>query len=337
MALSNMLPLGLIEAAQNKPQARSASSRLGGLFGRAMRGVRRFATPDNLQVIGHTLQEIGGQRGALDDYLADRDERAAALRREQQAQAQRDMLEKAIAGMTPQQQMLARLDPSSFVRSILEQPQQEWERSYRERALAQDQSQFEASQATTRRGQDVDLYATQMRQPAQWIPRGPDASLLTGVSNAGIQASEGLSLLDQFEQANQAQATGMGSDIVGYFDPRMSSMRQTGSLIQTMIAPQGQGQVSNYERELFAQGAPNVNLTGTQNQERIRNLRRVFEIRQARAEFYDQYGQTYGTLRGAEEAFQRSERFQSLVPRGRRQQQRGGQQPRVIELEPDGH
>lgn len=68
------LPLEEEISAAQRPQLEKVQplatgpQRRRGLFG----GMAQFFTPDRLQIIGHTLQEMGGQTGALDNYLAQR-------------------------------------------------------------------------------------------------------------------------------------------------------------------------------------------------------------------------------------------------------------------------
>lgn len=94
-----------------------------GLFGR----IGSLVTPERLQVLGHTLQEMGGQQGALDDYLAQRHaremdnfarQRQEMMDKHQQAEwAREDVQEEAlqawVATLTPEQRQMAAANPQA--------------------------------------------------------------------------------------------------------------------------------------------------------------------------------------------------------------------------------
>lgn len=80
----------------------------------------RFLTPERMQVIGHTLQEVGGQRGALDDYLQQRDERAHRDWQRQRIQMQDQREKAAVASLPLDQQVWAMLNPEAYARALAE-------------------------------------------------------------------------------------------------------------------------------------------------------------------------------------------------------------------------
>lgn len=114
-------------ASYGKPPPDAAPPQRGGMFGRVLRGAaqgaRQLFTPDNMQVIGHTLQELGGQQGALDDFLVRRSVLRRQERENEEHEQQRNALEKAIASMTPEEQSLARMNPQAFVQNFLRNSQ----------------------------------------------------------------------------------------------------------------------------------------------------------------------------------------------------------------------
>ena len=268
----------------------------------------RKSLPRTLQVLGATLQQIENPQGQLNAF--------AANEADQQRQAAEEMAQ-ARQGKVEDQRYTAEQDWRAGAQQR-ERDQYAWQRQY-DTENPEPMTPYQQAQiGLTRRGQDMDFVQSQITQQSQpWEPNTTDRSMLQGVMTNGQQATEGLQALDRFQEANNHIGTGPAGQYTNYFDPRMATIRQQSSLLQTMMAPQGQGQVSNYERALFAQSAPEAGLTGPQNQERINNLRTLFRIRQARADFYDSYGSQYRTLRGAEQAFQQSEQFRSLAGNGR--------------------
>lgn len=188
---------------------------------------------------------------------------------------------------------------------------------YQQQSLAQNQSQFAQSQATARRGQDLDAAAAMARLQNQGGGltrlRGSDASQLTRIQQAGENARALQQYADQFEAANRNTGTGPAGQFTQYFSGDMAAMRQASSLMRGLMRPVGSGATSDYEQRLYAQGAPDPALPGPANQERIDNIRKLAALNNARQFFYENYADANGTLRGAEQAFQGSDEFRQLA------------------------
>lgn len=67
----------------------------------------------------------------------------------------------------------------------------------------------------------------------------------------------------------------------------------------------GQGQVSNYERELFASANPNMGMSAEANQAMIGLMKNVLARRKDYRSFLDNYFSAYGTISGADDAWKR--------------------------------
>ncbi len=187
---------------------------------------------------------------------------------------------------------------------------------FQQRQLEQDQSQFGQQQATTRRGQDLDLMAAGLRAQAgggMARLRGPDASQMTRIQQAGEAARSLQQYADQFEAANQHTGSGPVGQYTQYFNGNQAVMRQTSSLMRGLMRPIGSGATSDYEQRLYAQGAPDPGLLGPANQARINNIRALAAINSARQFFYEDFADQNGSLRGAERAFQQSQEFIDLT------------------------
>lgn len=125
-------PQGAVGLQGNAPPRR-------GMFGHAL----RFFTPERMQIIGHTLQEMGGQQGALDGYLAQRSaeqtrtmqqqREALENRREdagwERAEVQERALHAWVETLSPQQRDAARVNPQAAYQAFMSQQAQsaEWE------------------------------------------------------------------------------------------------------------------------------------------------------------------------------------------------------------------
>lgn len=177
--------------------------------------------------------------------------------------------------------------------------------------------------------------------------RGPDATLITRVRDAGAQATSLRGMAQMFAQHNRQQQggdTGLGQDVINYFSPEQASMRQLSAQMRGLVRPANTGATSDFEQRLYAEGVPGVQLTRAQNAARIRNIEILAGLQESRQFFYEQFADEVGTLNGAEQAFQQSPYFQNFVrqhaggggaPAARTQGQ-GGPNPARVRIGPDG-
>lgn len=213
---------------------------------------------------------------------------------------------------------------------------------YRDRALGQDQSQFEMAQQTARRGQDLDLAAAreridQAQATQQMRPlRGPDAALMTRTRETA-EGQRGLrGLVQEFQALQSQQRTGPGAGINPLnggilLDRETRGMDALAARMRGLMRPAGSGATSDFEQRIYARGAPSIDNTPEQNAVIIDGIIRATEIADARQFFYEEYAAAYGDLNGAERAFQASPEFAQLAgavtqntPSGGNNRQRGG-------------
>lgn len=118
--------------------------------------------------------------------------------------------------------------------------------------------------------------------------------------------------LNRFERLNQDAGTGglleqiplVRSAANNLFAPRKAEMSSIAGSLQTRDVPPGQGAVSNYERELFAQGVPDITKPGPVNQNIINGIRARRAQEVDRLSFMEAYLAQNRTLNGAAEQWQ---------------------------------
>ena len=118
--------------------------------------------------------------------------------------------------------------------------------------------------------------------------------------------------LNRFERLNQDAGTGglleqiplVRSAANNLFAPRKAEMSSIAGSLQTRDVPSGQGAVSNYERELFAQGVPDITKPGPVNQNIINGIRARRAQEVDRLSFMEAYLAQNRTLNGAAEQWQ---------------------------------
>lgn len=86
---------------------------------------------------------------------------------------------------------------------------------------------------------------------------------------------------------------------------KLQEMDATAGLMQVTDVPKGQGQVSNFERELFAKGHPSVGQLGTTNGNIVAAKRALFNAEGDRLAFREAYLRNNQTLNGADQAWDR--------------------------------
>lgn len=285
-----------------------------GAFGRG------WLTPERLQVIGATLQQLDGQQGAIEGALSNIDERSVAERQRQEDDQQRKALQAALQTIDdPQLRAFASIDPRGYASSQMPMSREDqMMMDLRRQQLEQDQRQFEQSQATTRRGQDLDYSAAQARVGVGRPLRGPDASLMTRARETA-ESQRGLrGLAQEFAGLQAQQPTGPGAGInplTGgvWLDRETRAMDALSARMLGLMRPAGSGATSDFEQRIYARGAPSIDNTPQQNAAIIAGIERATQIADARQFFYELYADQVGSLNGAEQAFQASEDYRSLA------------------------
>lgn len=154
-----------------------------GFFGR----LGNAATPRNLMVVGATLQELGGRRGALGQQMSALQEQAQAeweRRRAEQQDAwqaeqqgrQRNIWsaqDRIAASAPPEQRDLVTADPGAFIAQRGARDQYQWQRQYDNQNPEAITPYQQAQLDLTRRGQNAS--ASGVRAPPagyRWTPEG---------------------------------------------------------------------------------------------------------------------------------------------------------------------
>lgn len=245
-------------------------------------------------------------------------EAVAAYDPTQPAQTQNAAMIRALGGGAPEEALgLMQGD----VQGRLEQERQQqgardqyaWQRRFDnenpEAITPYQQAQLDLS----RRGQDIsaaNARATRVARPL----RGPDATFMTDTRAAATSARglRGLvqDFLSQMESAGGYQGPGSGVQI---WNPHTRAMTALAARMTGLMRPAGSGATSDFEQRLYARGAPSVDNTPEANREIATGLMRAADIMQARQFFFEMYAETYGTLNGAEQAFQQSPEFRALT------------------------
>jgi hypothetical protein len=124
-----------------------------------------------------------------------------------------------------------------------------------------------------------------MNPQAQLLPQAADL-------NSQLQGG-GLNAIHQFAEWSAAN-----NDKVGLFD-------NIGKRIQTSSNPaQGQGAISDYERRLFAAGAPSIGQRQEVNRDIIAQRQAITNEQRDYANFLDDYVRQHGNEQGAQELWQ---------------------------------
>lgn len=145
-------------------------------------------------------------------------------------------------------------------------------------------------------------------QPTRKLTAQEEKSLTTARSQAEA-AIEQLPDLNRFQEINDRTPSGgfVGSGPVSYmrglFDPNVQQMKEIGARLAPAQRVPGSGTTSDRDLALFQQAVPGIDRAETANDAIIERGRQEAVRRQMRADFYDQYAEQHGTLRGAEQAY----------------------------------
>lgn len=172
--------------------------------------------------------------------------------------------------------------------------------------------------ALARQGMGIDMMRAQadMARAGMERPlRGPDARLMDEVRDAAGRSQALTTLGDEFLRLNGVTGTGPETQFnpLNLWGTNRRAMEAAAAQMRAYMRPPGSGATSDYEQRIYAMGVPNVNNTGPANQAIMRYHQAVAQLSQARRYFYEDYARTYGTLNGAEQAFQGSQEFRQIT------------------------
>lgn len=147
--------------------------------------------------------------------------------------------------------------------------------------------------------------------------RGADGAMMTRIRESAESARGLRGFTQEFNQSLQrAQQRGVilgpGTG-VQIWDPDVANMSALGARMLGLMRPTGSGATSDFEQRIYARGAPGVDRTPEANAAIIDGIERLGAISDARQFFYEDWAQQFGTLNGAERAFQSSPEFQALA------------------------
>lgn len=120
--------------------------------------------------------------------------------------------------------------------------------------------------------------------------------------------------LERFLELNRDTATGGFVDAIpaigGFaanvgFNPKRGELAAISGAMQANDVPKGQGQVSNFERQLFALGTPGIDKKGTVNFNIAQKKLALFDEEGARLKFMEDWWKKHGDLAGASDAWDR--------------------------------
>lgn len=299
-----------------------------GLFGRLGQAV----TPDRMMIAGAALRDLGtGRAGALDQTIASiRDAQLQQI--EQQRLARQDewqaeqqgrqrnvwsAQDRIAASAPPEQRDLVTADPSAFIAQRGARDQYQWQRQYDNENPEAITPYQQAQLDLTRRGQNISAANAQRSQQTRPL-RGPDANLMTDTRNTAANARGLRGLVQDFISAQTtaqgAQGVGLGPGAgVQIWNPQIRNMSALAARMTGLMRPAGSGATSDFEQRLYARGAPSVDNTPEANAQIAQGLLKAADIADARQFFYEAYAEAYGSLNGAEQAFQASPEFRGLT------------------------
>jgi hypothetical protein len=147
-----------------------------------------------------------------------------------------------------------------------------------------------------------------------------EAMQLDEMRTAARTADEAARTAEQFVELNKRQGSGQIWSLpwlakaAGAFDPEIAQM----NALTARMAPQqrvpGSGTTSDRDLSLFLQAVPGMDRPGKANQAIARQARADADRRKAYVQFLDRYAQQNGTLLGAEEAWEKSQKQQPARP-----------------------
>lgn len=150
--------------------------------------------------------------------------------------------------------------------------------------------------------------------------RGADKQLMDTVRDTATSGRGLRALAQEFRSTIAGQPMGPidGSTMNPgtYFNPQQSAARALASRMTGLMRPTGSGATSDFEQRLYARGAPGLDKPKEANDLIIDGMETLGRLSDARQFFYEDFAEAYGSLNGAERAFQQSEEFRQLTQGG---------------------
>jgi hypothetical protein len=147
-------------------------------------------------------------------------------------------------------------------------------------------------------------------QQANWRPaqtlKDADATQLTKARDAAVRAQAFGGLAEQFLERNREAGTGWFGPAQGLFPGKSGSNVKAMNAIQSRAAPmlRQAGDPSTKEMEMYKSGFPSTWNFGDANLEIVKDIRKETAKVAARASWLEKWGQTTGSLAGADAAFE---------------------------------
>ena len=154
-----------------------------------------------------------------------------------------------------------------------------------------------------------------------------DQAYLSDQRTAAQQAADAERASQRFLELNQKQGTGQIfavpgiSEITGAFNPAMSEMEALTNRMAPALRQPGSGAMSDKDVAMFKKSIPNPNFPGPTNQRLAQGISQGAQRQRDYVSFLDRYAADKGTLIGAQEAWDRSQR---KAPAQRNQPAKGG-------------
>jgi hypothetical protein len=155
--------------------------------------------------------------------------------------------------------------------------------------------------------------------PAAKLPAQEEISLREARDSAQMM-SEVTEQAERFSELNRKAATGpiykipFAEEVASVFKPELAQMNALTARMAPAQRVPGSGTTSDRDLALFLRAIPNTDRMGSANGEITRDMRAMADKRKERAYFFDRFAQQNGTLKGAQEAFDRQWNARSRTP-----------------------
>ena len=141
-----------------------------------------------------------------------------------------------------------------------------------------------------------------------------DQAYLADQRNSAQAAADAQRAAARFLELNRKQGTGQifgvpgVSEMYGAFNPSMSEMEALTNRMAPALRAPGSGAMSDKDLATFKRSIPNPNFPGPTNQKLAEGISRGARRQQDYVAFLERYAQQNGTIVGAQEAWDRSQR-----------------------------
>ncbi len=167
-------------------------------------------------------------------------------------------------------------------------------------------------------------------QNGQWVSAGAmpvakklspqDQIYLSDQRTAAQAAADAERAAQRFLELNRKQGTGQifavpfASEMYGAFNPDMSEMEALTNRMAPALRAPGSGAMSDKDLATFKKSIPNPNFPGPTNQKLAEGITRGARRQQEYVAFLERYAQQNGTIVGAQEAWDQSQRRPAARP-----------------------